>query len=311
MDHQDDQPAPPITSTPEPGAAESATTEQRLTLALRMLAHQTHTAPANLSMLPEQAPDNLPFTLPLPPGAHIVGSMTHTEPPNGAPVVTILVDAPLPPEQSVAFYTGALEAANWTQDVMPHMHGGFLHAQPGGFTFVNFHSAAGDWMLTISTMSKADERETTLSIMLRKDQRPNWVRSGRTPDMMALIPPLLPPPGASQQGGGGGGSAGRWQTNASVETSLPIMDLLAHYDRQLEKGGWRRRDGGASGPAGWSFWAFQDNDGEPWRGVFLALNNPDRPRDYLVFVQIEAESSSGQQGGGFSIGGTIAQLRGR
>lgn len=306
MDHQDDQPTTPAHPTPEPGA-----TEQQLALALRMLAHQTHTAPANLNLLSGRAPDNLPFTLPLPPGARIVGTMTHAEPPNGAPVVTMLVDAPLSPEQSIASYTNALEAENWTQDVMPHMHGGFVHAQPGGFTFVHFHSAAGDWMLTISTMSDADERETALSIMLRKDQRPNWQRSVRTPDMMQLIPPLLPPPGASQQGGGGGGGAGRWQTNATVETALPVADVLAHYDRQLEKGGWRRRDGGASGPAAWSFWAFQDNDGEPWRGVFLALNSPDRPRDYLVLVQIEAENQSDQQGGGFSFGSIATQLRRR
>ncbi|HET9111821.1 MAG TPA: hypothetical protein VFN78_13410 [Ktedonobacterales bacterium] len=311
MDHQDDQPATPANSAPEPGAAEPASVEPQLALALRMLAHQTYTAPTNLNLLPGRAPDDLPFTLPVPPGAHIVGSMTHAEPPNGAQVVTILVDAPLSPEQSIAFYTNALEAANWTQDVMPHMHGGFVHAQPGGFTFLNFHSAAGDWILTVSTMSGADERQTALSIMLRKDQRPSWQRSGRTPDMMGLIPPLLPPPGASQQGGGGGGSHDRWQTNARVETALPVAELLAHYDRQLEKGGWRRRDGGASGPAGWSFWAFTDSEGEPWRGAFLALNSPDRPRDYLVLVQIEAENQSGQQGGGFSVGGIISQLRGR
>ncbi|HZC05840.1 MAG TPA: hypothetical protein VE338_09375 [Ktedonobacterales bacterium] len=308
MDRQDDQPAPPANNpAPEPAAAEPASAERQLELALRMLAQQSHASPANLRLLPGQAPADLPFTLPLPPGARIVGSMTGAEPQNAPPAVTILVDAPLSPEQSVGFYVDALQAANWTQEVMPHMRGGFVHVQPGGFTFLNFHSASDDQHLTITTLPGADERQTTLSIVVRKEQRPGWQRSGMGAgsrggmrgDMETLIPPLLPPPGASQQGGGGGGGMGRWQSNAQTQTELPVAELIAHYDGQLERGGWRRRDGGASGPVGWSFWAFADSEGEPWRGKLLALNSPDRPHDYLLLIQIEAENQHDQQGGHF------------
>ncbi|MGZ3666185.1 MAG: hypothetical protein ACXVDA_17080, partial [Ktedonobacterales bacterium] len=68
---------------------------------------------------------------------------------------------------------------------------------------------------------------------------------------------------------------------------LDVSTLVAHYQAQLERGGWERKDAGESGPIAWSSWVFKDRQGEPWRGLFFILKQPDVADRYLLQVSAE------------------------
>ncbi len=302
MDERPDSPTPDQRPADAPNA--SGTPEQRLELAVRLLAQQFHAARGEITLLPGRLPDDLPLPLPLPDGARVVGAMTHTWGP-AVDVTTILIDTTLSAEQSAQFYSQRLEPLGWAPRIMPHERGGFVHVWPGSPAFRRFTSGEGGYALSFTALPGVATGETTVQVVVQKEQESDEQRAGMKPermrDVLALIPPLLPPSGASQQpgGGGGGGGTGRWYSIAQMESTQPVAEVIAHYDEQLERGGWRRRDGGASGPVGWSFWSFADTAGAPWRGVLLALNSPDHPRDYLLLVQIESEGESDARGSGF------------
>lgn len=284
----------------------ASSVEQQLALALRLLA-QRPGMNSDVRLTAGNLPADFPLELPLPDGARLVGAMTQTFSRTGPgdrilPITTILVDAPLTGEQCALFYAERLEAAGWEREYFPFGHGGFVHTQPGNISILRFTATTTDYTLTLTVGKGSSEQETSLSIVAQREtQAANERRRERMPhDSSNLIPPLLPPPGASQQGGGGGGGSDHREQHAHVETSLDIAELIAHYDKQLGRAGWRRNDGGVSGPVGWSYWAFDGHEGAPWRGLLLALNALDRPRDYYLLIQIETAERPNWGVGGFS-----------
>lgn len=286
-------------TSPTPTPADSA--EQRLDLALRLLTMQYRVASDQLRLTPGKLPDDLPFALPLPEGARVLGALSIAQPdqPDHHPLLAIiLVETPHTLEQGAQRLSATLEAQGWAQNAIPHMRGGFVHVMPGHH-FMRFRAPSGDDVLSISPLPEASAPTTTFSISVQREppfsdqRRPDAFR-----DLNELIPPLLPPPGATQEGGGGGGGNRRRYASANLTTDAPIAEVMANYDRQMEGGGWRRRSGGASASAGWSFWSFTDQEGAEWRGALVAFSDPERPRDYLAMVQIETDSRD--DGGGSS-----------
>jgi hypothetical protein len=89
-------------------------------------------------------------------------------------------------------------------------------------------------------------------------------------------------------GGGGGSSQDRADTSATLETAtaLPILELAAHYAVQLEKAGWTRTDDGHSGPLAWHAWRFQDDENEPWQGLFFVMKLLGTERRYFLYIEI-------------------------
>ncbi|MGH2503643.1 MAG: hypothetical protein ACRDID_14135, partial [Ktedonobacterales bacterium] len=177
----------------------------------------------------------------------------------------------------------------------------FVHVMPN-YNFMRFVSAASDFTLTILPLQGVSASPMTFSLTVQREPPQPQLQRPRDPfhDHRELIPALLPPVGATQQGGGGGGGNGRRYASANLTTGAPIAEVMATYDRQLESGGWRRRSGGASGSVGWSYWSFTDDEQDEqkaWRGALAVLGDPERPRDYLAFIQIEPESADD---GGFA-----------
>ncbi len=291
-------------------ASSADESQRRLDLAMRLLAWQQGAGKATMRLLPGQLPDDLPLRLPLPADAHIVGAMTQAQSAQES-VVTILIDAPHASEQCVQFYLERLEALGWHMQTLPHMRGGFVHVQPDGSAFLRFADSADAHTLLLMMQRGASAEETAIHIILREQDTHALERRNMGPAAMrrseALIPPLIPPPGGSQQGSGGGGNAVRWQSNIQLETTLPVTGVMAHYDRLLERGGWRRHAGDTSGPVGWSVWSFADSSGALWQGTLLALSGYEHPERYLVLIQVETESDSDERAqGGFSFGALSA-----
>ncbi len=63
--------------------------------------------------------------------------------------------------------------------------------------------------------------------------------------------------------------------------------LRAHFNKQLEAGGWRRQTGGATGDAGWSLWSVTV-EAQSMIGAFIALRIPERQDEYLLEARLEA-----------------------
>jgi hypothetical protein len=288
-----DQPTPP---TPLPGAD----AEQRLDLALRLLAMSHHCDSDLFSLSPGALPRDLPFELPLPDDARMLGALSVGQPnlpDHQPPLAIILVEMPHTVEQSAQRLSAALEAQGWSQNAMPHnMRGGFAHVMPN-YNYMSFRSAASDYVLTILPQPSASASPTTFSISVQREPTQAQRRPDPFHDQRELIPALLPPVGATQQSGGGGGGNRSRYTSASLTTSAPIAEVMATYDRQLERGGWRRRSGGVSGSVGWSYWSFSDDEQKAWRGALAVLGDPERPRDYLALIQIDSDS---RDDGGFA-----------
>jgi hypothetical protein len=283
-----DQPTSPTPPT-------DASAEQWLDLALRLLAALYRCDYEQLRLLPDRLPDDLPFALPLPEDVRVLGALSlgQSDLPNHHPPLAImLVETPQTAEQGAQRLSATLEAQGWIPSA-PHMRGGFAHVVPN-HSLMRFGSASGDYALTVAPLPGASAQPATFWIMAQRD----WPQQlhGAFRDQRELIPALLPPAGAAQQGGGCGGGNGRFYSTANLSTEAPITAVMANYDRQLERANWQRRSGETSGSVGGSYWSFTDNEGVKWRGSLAVLGDPDRPRDYLSFIQIETDASTDRNG---------------
>ncbi len=93
-------------------------------LALRLLRGSSGDALRDLQLLPGALPPTLPFSLPLPPGARVVGALT------GRRETRVVLDADDAPERVLASYREQLRQAGWTESENPmggRTTGGFLH----------------------------------------------------------------------------------------------------------------------------------------------------------------------------------------
>ena len=101
------------------------------------------------------------------------------------------------------------------------------------------------------------------------------------------MPWLTPPPGVRITSSGSGGSTDSWETRATAQTSMSAAELEAHYARQLEAGGWTRRDWRADGILAWSAWTVADDDRQ-WSALLYVLEEP-TPEVRTIRLQLDAD----------------------
>jgi hypothetical protein len=277
-------------------------------LALRLAISPFDPRAQNPQLVVGQLPDNLPFEVPIPEGSRVIGSLARS-----AAHLTIVLDVPLPAEEALAFYKERLQVAGWAEPEQPMgmmRAGGFVHSSilaqhlnvffckgPRGpsLHFIALREQAG--FTDVRLDLNLDERESPCgqAARMHRERRMHGMGFER------LIPPLVPPAGARQMGGGGGGGSDSWYSAATLEADADLAALSAHYASLLEQGGWTRTDEGNAGPAAWHTWTFQDEDKEPWYGVFFMLKLPGKEHEYFLYIRIElADRRSGPRPGGFS-----------
>jgi hypothetical protein len=288
-------------TTPGASAAESGDDLLR-TLALALLAGRfSMEIGQDRELLVGTLPPNLPFVLPLPDGAQLLGSYVTSEP-------TVVFETALAPDAVLDFYRGQLLPMGWSiEDPFGHSQcGGFvhtmLHGDRRGMTFFQ-HGPEGP-SLNVACLSAPNQ-----PITVHVDWRPEGIMRGRRlpsrirrEDPMSVLPPIYPPDGARQQGGGGGSSGDQVYTHGTVESHLDIPALAAHYRGQLERAGWQAGESGESGPVAWSAWTFTDDEGEPWRAMFVALQQVGQAGRYHLWLSADYT--------GASIGGSPGRLIG-
>ncbi|HEU4782234.1 MAG TPA: hypothetical protein VFS83_02735 [Ktedonobacterales bacterium] len=254
-------------------------------------------------LLPGKLPPSFPGDFPLPPGAHVIGSLVAARP-------TIALDTDQSGEEVITFFTEQLTAAGWNApEGVPPRQGGFVHSSFGmaGRTHALFYRDDGPG-LNLVTQTTANGRTSVLISQMPDETGP--MRHGPRSRMMhydifSILPVIMPPPRSQQfQEGGSGGGGDRVIANARVETDLDLAALAAHYTAQLERGGWLRTDGGENDPVAWSTWNFEGEEKEPWRAFFVILKRPDVPRRY--WAHIIAEWAGEQPRGGTQVVSSVS-----
>jgi hypothetical protein len=291
MDEHNDERREQTSSTPGSGNAGPTDTEADAglrELALRLLRWPSlGDALGDLQLLPGALPSNLPFAVPLPPGARVVGTLTSRR------EIRVVLDANLSPERVLAYYQEQLRPAGWheTQSLRGGQpRGGFLNTAGPWLERLTLWFAQEPWVLSVEVAhgrgagsSAGSEGSTDVWLTFYADarsQRPRGPKRFRQEhfDPGKLAPPLAPPAGARQRSMGSGGSFDNWRSSARLATELDLATVAAHYARQLERAGWTRRGGEERGDGiVRSAWDVVDEDGEPWQGQLVALRRQETP----------------------------------
>ncbi len=220
---------------------------------------------------------------PLPDGARILGSMTR-----GGLFAQGIIEAPQPAENARAFYAERLPILGWKASAFMRASG-FV---TGPMSAIDRYISREQGKMVALTYVERAEGGVTVRLMVM-DAPPEEAMNGAGTQNMRMhssIPPLTAPQGATLQHGGGGGSAGdSWWSHARMTTALDLDRVMAHFDRQLTTGGWRRVEGGASSHAGWSLWSLKVEE-RAYIGVFNAIQMPDQADQYLLQARVEASA---------------------
>lgn len=274
-------------------------------LALRLVMAHFGGSQTEPQLLPGALPPDLPFTLPIPDGARLLGTLLLGKRATTSPVdrTMIVLDTALSGDEVIAFYEAKLPAEGWNAEDLPFRHrGGFMPSGAERPAMANFDRGEQGPSLRIMCLPAPNDR-TTVQVTVA-EQPAMSVREQRQRQMMGRdsmrLLPAMPAPAGAEQVQGGGGSAGpdHVDSRATIETDLDVPAVGAHYQAQIQRGGWELRDSGESGPVAWSAWAFTDQEGQPWTGIFTAVRQPGTPRRYHLYVSGDyAGSNEGESSG--------------
>lgn len=234
------------------------------------------------------APDGLPFTLPVPSGGRVIGSVVRTGgkgfgPTEDSRSIEVVIDAPGATAELAAFFEDAMGAQGWTLPADQPMGpvGGFQPSpSPRSLLFCQGDSR---FFVSVNIFGRVNA-PADVRVMVNEEEfspcrtspRPGPIE--RPP--FDIIPRLDPPPGVQLFSTGGGGGPNTFAYDATADTALSVADLEAHYARQLEAAGWTRRDGEAGETLAWSTWTVP-GEGDR-RGFLYALAGAGNNRQLRV-----------------------------
>ena len=111
-----------------------------------------------------------------------------------------------------------------------------------------------------------------------------------TQDPYRLMPQLETPEGVTLLGGGSGwgGSSGfqSVSTQAYLESDLPLEDIAAAYNDQLEDFGWQAAGEENGDKVSWSGWTLE-GDGHIWAGTLTLTASPTAANQYSATLTIQ------------------------
>lgn len=210
-------------------------------------------------------PKDIPYELPIPDNAHIIGTVTG----NWADYLLIM-DANLTPKSAHEFYEKSLIEKGWNEAPTNQGQGGFIYQSDlySGYCYKD-----GEAFLSVETPQISDEKT---SIRLSLDITPDTYMCN--PDTTGygylhadLIPELHAPSGAILQGGSSGGSDRDAEVTASLKSKLSAAEVVEIYNKQLLEVGWTMESNDNGEGASWSNWTFKDKDGKDWIGTLIVI----------------------------------------
>ncbi len=268
----------PAGTTPSPAREEPESGERLAALEALIERLTSYPDPSGglrrVRLLPGELPSGLPFEIPLPPEARVIGSAV------GEADGTILLDVPQSPEEVEAFYARELAARGW-EEQRPYLEeSGFVSAgvERGGGRFCR---GKGGPSLRVSAFVRP-EGTTDLRIFYTLESRfsfcdrPRAVREKPLLEVREeVLPRLVHPEGSRQRRGGGGASDDYVSSYALVRlpstSAWSAEGLRAYYAEQLRAAGWTPREEGKTGAVAWSRWDVA-YEGERWQGLLFVVD---------------------------------------
>lgn len=228
-----------------------------------------------VQLLPGKLPDQMPVDLPLPRGSEIFGSVLL-----GETEIDVIVDSPLTAEEIMAFYRQELASQNWTEMDVSGMERGFMEWSTGSF----FCQGSNDTSLAVAVYPRENGSDIRLDISSDPECSP--CSFSGSDDFLKPIPKLVAPRNASLSNQNYmTGCGNQVTTSADVMTELNSSALAAHFADQLKAANWTAISQEESGPAAWSAWEFEDEEGLIWDGFLTALELPGGENKRFVMMQ--------------------------
>ncbi|GEM_PF-5464066 len=228
-------------------------------------------------------PDSFAVQFPLPADARLIGS-TSSE--GGQPLVQLYFDTAQAADAVLDFYRANLNPDSWRAVEVPEQSGLLTQNAP---VFAKFcGSGRGNDAGSILNLLMRTNAAGITYVNAIYQVELNDVECGEAgsstgsagmPLVSNVIPALSPPQGsiARDRGtGGAGGSAGDVMLDYSfysvieLQTDLAPAQVAAHYNDQLQIGGWVLLNESSTDLASTSTWAYTDSDGNRWTGIFTA-----------------------------------------
>jgi hypothetical protein len=250
-----------------------------------------------VTLHPGALPPNTGFDLPVPTGAHLVGSVLRQR--TGAnPSFDVVLDVKGGADDVTSFYERELAKKGLTPPQVPQQ------MQPGGFQGTvgpakgsMFCKGDGLPYVSVSVFSRPnaanDVRVHFEPAQSASAQQfvgsPCSQKGGPPPNMAAQrLPVLRAPDGVQLQAMGSSMGGPRQQSEAVATTSRSAAELESFFAQQLVAAGWTRVAGGANPPLAFSTWKVP-GDGD-WQGVLIVIEMPAKDRRSLM---LRAESPTG------------------
>jgi hypothetical protein len=230
------------------------------------------------ALLVGELPRDLPYALPVPDGARVLGTLVRAVP-------VVVLAASLTAEAALAFYAERLGVAGWTDDPRRRGRGegGLAHVPVATRLATNFHAPDGRHSLTVVGAPAPDGHGITI-LLVPFTYVPRASPRERSGYIFDVLPALHPPVGRTQSYEGGSGGPDLVRTSAYVEGDFPLAAVQAHYTHALLHAGWSLADDAETGPAAWSRWTFHD-DGSRWSALLLIVQCAEPARRFDLILR--------------------------
>lgn len=231
-----------------------------------------------------RVPDNLPFEVPRPANARVVGAVAR---PSAGTLVFSVAERPL---DAIRAYRELLRRTGW-DDPGRELGSGFKPS-------ATIHSGIfcqGEERSIRTTAAERSDGQTFLQIQYGENgkyspcndrQREN-LSSPRGP-----MPTLYPPRNASIVDGNVGGSRNYMEASGRLKTELRPAQLVAHYGAQLRANGWAPQSEPSGADVAGQTWRIQDRRGKAWVGVLVAIAIPNSEDREMLFRVMALDTSS-------------------
>jgi hypothetical protein len=251
------------------------------TLALRLLGapFPGKPQPDYLELVVDALPADLPFTLPLPKGANILGSLVED-----GDMAHIVINAPISENRLLMFYRNELLVNEWRELPSQDLIGGFQQVKT--VHFVQDHIGV---RMSISLHKvTADQTDAHFYIYFGKLYT-GFVQPSRPPTRITPLLPILDSPDNAKTILYSGGARGDYcYSMISLETSLDVIFLETHYREQLSRAGWESVFHTTMENLALSTWTgalpYRDYQLE---GILLVLNMTNRPDRRFALLYTE------------------------
>lgn len=218
--------------------------------------------------------------IPIPDGAHVVGSVRQTL----YDVLQVILDAPMAAQDLMAYYETALSAAGW-ETAAGYGSGGFVSSG------VDQNYCWGQETSLYLFAAPLADGNTSAHIYIQTGPGYSICNPGQGSgdDVSARLPVLKNPPEMRSTGGGGGGSSDSDAYNEThIEGDLSAAETAAYYNDQLAAAGWMLVDSGDTDSLSWSTWTFTGEDGSAWTGTLFVSDIPPGSGKLYAYVRIES-----------------------